>query len=248
MQEAKEKLEQSQQLKQQTEQREQDIQKREKLVQNTADKYRALVTKAEEERQDLSIKHKAFHSIVTKKALELSEQSRQKYRTEYLIKQGILSGYVAGLSLLLLLISALSLIRQKIFLSDLIQFGKALWNGIVALTCTVNVISLQATTITKQIPQPIVASIIWWIIRTGIPLASISILLTVITMLIKRYGTTIIKKGINHWNCSLSVVILTVFIFFGDYVKKFTEFNLIGMWLIADVILIGIAWYKCGCD
>lgn len=118
----------------------------------------------------------------------------------------------------------------------------------MALADTVNAISLQATSITKQIPQPIATTIIWWIIRTGIPLATIAILLTVITMLIKRYGTMIIKKGINHWNCSLSVVILTVFIFFGDYVKKFTEFNLIGMWLVADVMLIGIAWYKYGCD
>ena len=150
--------------------------------------------------------------------------------------------------LLLLLISALSLIRQKIFLSDIIQFGNTLWNGIVALADTVNAISLRATTITKQIPRPIVATIIWWIIRIGIPLASIAILLAVITMLIKRYGTTIIKKGINHWNCSLSVVILTVFIFFGDYVKKFAEFNLIEMWLLVNVILIGIAWYKYGCD
>lgn len=227
---------------------EQYIQKREKLVQNAADKYHTLVTKAEEERQDLSIKHKAFHSIVTKKALELSEQSRQKYRAKYLIKQGTLSGYVAGLSLLLLLISALSLIRQKIFLSDLIQFGNTLWNGMVALADTVNAISLQATTITKQIPKPIVATLIWWIIRIGIPLAAIAIIITIITILIKRYGTTIIKKGINRWNCSLSVVILTVFIYWGDYVKKLIEFNLIRMWLIADAVLIGISWYQYGCD
>lgn len=217
-------------------------------MQNAADKFRTLVTKAEEERHDLSIKHKAFHSIVTKKALELSEQSRQKYRVEYLVKQGILSGYVTGLSLLLLFISAFSLIRQKVFLSDLTQFGKALWNGIVALADTVNAISLQATTIAKQIPKPIIATIAWWIIRTGIPLVTIAILITIITILIKRYGKTIIKKGINRWNGSLSVVILTVFVYFGDYMKKFTEFNLIGMWLVADVLLIGIAWYKFGCD
>lgn len=227
---------------------EQYIQKREKLVQNAADKYHTLVTKAEEERQDLSIKHKAFHSIVTKKALELSEQSRQKYRAKYLIKQGTLSGYVAGLSLLLLLISVLSLIRQKIFLSDLIQFGNTLWNGMVTLADTVNAISLQAATITKQIPNPIIATIAWWIIRIGIPLAAIAIVITIITILIKRYGTTIIKKGINRWNCSLSVVILTVFVYFGDYVKKITEFNLIEIWLITNVVLIGIAWYKYGCD
>lgn len=92
----------------------------------------------------------------------------------------------------------------------------------VALADTVNAISLQATTITKQIPQPIATTIIWWIIRIGIPLAIIAILIAIITILIKRNGITITKKGINRWNCSLSVVILTVFIFFGDYVKKFT--------------------------
>ncbi|MBQ3784387.1 MAG: hypothetical protein II838_13265, partial [Lachnospiraceae bacterium] len=106
--------------------------------------------------------------------------------------------------------------------------------------------SLQTTTITSQIQNPTIATIAWWGIRIGIPLVAIAIIITALVLLTKRYGSIMIEKGFNQWNVSLSIVILAVFIFFGDYVKKLSDFNLVGMWMIANVVLIGIAWYIRG--
>jgi hypothetical protein len=246
--EAGDKLAQSREIEWRVNQKEQDIRKREVTARNTAAKYQALVTEAEKERQNIKEQQKAFHFLVTRAALEQSEQDRQKNRAEYLVRKGVLTGYVGVLAFLLLMVSVLSLIRQQTFLTDLAETGKIIRKGMTVIVSGVNSISLQAVSVTGKIQQPTLSLVVWWIIRIGIPLLSLAVPITIAVLLIKQYGETIKEKGINRWNFSLSVVILTVFIFFGDYVKKVTEFNLIGMWLVSDVILIGAAWYKYGCD
>lgn len=244
--EAAEKLAQSKAIECQTAKREQLLQMKEKQAEDTIANYYKLIANTKKEQDELAYKHQNFQAIVEKTAHDYSRKDRQKNRTQYLIQKGMLAGYVTGLSLLLLLLSALSIIRQKTFLSDLSLFVKTLWNGITTIIATINNLSLQATTLTNQIQNPTIATVAWWGIRIGIPLVAVAIIITALVLLTKRYGSVMIEKGFNQWNVSLSIVILAVFIFFGDYVKKLTDLNLVGIWLIADVVLIVGAWYIRG--
>ena len=245
--EAEDKLEECQQLGQKLEQKEKDIKSREDTADKRIMEYNKMIDAAEKDSQKLAKDKKVFRSLVEKSAMHLYEKERGKLHAEYLARKLLLSGYVAWITFFLIFVSVLSAIRQKVFWGDLTVFFEALKNGILILSDRIDHFSRQTADIAQDIEQPALSAILWWIIRVGIPLSVIILLILLFAILIKRYGRDLWKKGINRWNCSLSTMILCLFVFCGDYVKMVMPFNLILIWLILDLFLIGIAWYRYVC-
>ena len=168
------------------------------------------------------------------------------HRKEYVYD--LLSGYVAWITFFLLFVTVLSAVRQKVFWGDLTAFFEALKNGILILSDRIDHFSKQTADITKGIEQTILSSVLWWIIRIGIPLSVVILIILMFAILIKRYGRDLWKKGINKWNCSFSAMILCLFVFCGEYVKVMIPFNLVSMLVILNIVSIGTAWYRYVCD
>lgn len=207
-----------------------------------------MIDDAEKDRQKLEKDKKVFRSLVQKSAMNLYKKEQGKLHAEYLARKLLLSGYVAWITFFLLFVSVLSAIRQKVFWGDLTVFLEALRHGILIPADRIDHFSRRTADITKSIEEPVLSSVLWWIIRVGIPILAIIPVIVIIAILIKRYGRDLWKKGINRWNCSLSAMILCLFVFCGDYVKVIFHFNLVLIWLILDSFLIGITWYRYVCD
>ena len=246
--EAKDKLNQCQQLSQKLEQKEKDIKSREDTADKRIMEYNKMIDDAEKDRQKLEKDKKVFRSLVEKSAMNLYKKERGKLHAEYLERKLLLSGYVAWITFFFLSVSVLSAIRQKVFWGDLTVFLETLRHGILIPADRIDHFSRRTADITKSIEQPVLSTVLWWIVRMGIPLSVIILIMLLFTILIKRYGRDLWKKGINRWNCSLSAMILCLFVFCGDYVKMILHLNLVLLWLILDSFLIGIAWYKYVCD
>lgn len=246
--EAEDKLEECQQLSLKLEQKEKDIKNREDTADKRIMEYNKMIDDAEKDRQKLEKDKKVFRSLVQKSAMNLYKKEQGKLHAEYLARKLLLSGYVAWITFFLLFVSVLSAIRQKVFWGDLTVLLEALRHGILIPADRIDHFSRRTADITKSIEQPVLSSVLWWIIRAGIPLSVIILIILLFAILIKRYGRDLWKKGVNRWNCSLSTMILCLFVFCGDYVKMVMPFNLVIIWVILNVMLIGIAWYRYVCD
>lgn len=246
--EAEDKLNQCQQLGQKLEQKEKDIKSREDTADKRIMEYNKMIDAAEKDSQKLAKDKKVFRSLVEKSAMHLYEKERGKLHAEYLARKLLLSGYVAWITFLLLFVTVLSAIRQKVFWGDLTAFFETLKHGILIPADKIDHLSRQTADMAKGMEQPILSVVLWWLSRAGIPILAIIPVIVIIAILIKRYGRDLWKKGINRWNCSLSAMILCLFVFCGDYVKVIFHFNLVLIWLILDSFLIGITWYRYVCD
>lgn len=246
--EAEDKLNQCQQLGRELEQKEKDIQSREDTADKRIMEYNRMIDNAEKDRQKLEKDKKVFRSLVEKSAMHLYEKERGKLHAEYLARKLLLSGYVAWITFFLLFVSVLSAIRQKVFWGDLTAFFEILKHGILIPADRIDHFSRQTADVAKSIEHPVLSSVLWWIIRVGIPFSIIMLIICPFVLLIKRYGRDLWKKGIKRWNCSLSAMILCLFVFLGDDVKELMSFNIVLIWIILNVIIIGIAWYRYVCD
>lgn len=246
--EAEDKLEECQQLSQKLEQKEKDIKSREDTADKRIMEYNKMIDDAEKDRQKLEKDKKVFRSLVEKSARNLYKKERGKLHAEYLARKLLLSGYVAWITFFLLFVTVLSAIRQKVFWGDLTAFFATLKHGILIPADRIDHFSRQTADTAKGIEQPILSSVLWWIIRIGILLLPSMTVIILFLILIKRHGRDLRKKGINQWNSSLSAMILCLFVFCGDYVKMVMPFNLILIWLILNIALIGIAWYEYVCN
>lgn len=246
--EAEDKLNQCQQLGQKLEQKEKDIKSREDTADKRIMEYNKMIDAAEKDSQKLAKDKKVFQSLVEKSAMHLYEKERGKLHAEYLAKKLLLSGYVAWSTFFLVSVTVLSAIRQKVFLGDLTAFFETLKHGILIPADRIDHLSRWTADITKGIEQPVLSSVLWWIIQVGIPLSVFILIILLLVILIKRYGRDLWKKGINKWNCSFSAMILCLFVFCGEYVKVIMPFNLVSMWVILNIVSIGTAWYRYVCD
>ena len=77
---------------------------------------------------------------------------------------------------------------------DLTVFFEALKNGILILADRIDHFSRRTADITKSIEQPVLSSVLWWIIRAGIRLSVIILIILLFVILIKRYGRDLWKK------------------------------------------------------
>ena len=246
--EAEDKLAQSQKLSRELEQKEKEIQDREDTADKRIMEYNNMISSAEKDRQKFEKDKRVFHSLVEKSAMNLYQKERRKLHAEYLARKLLLSGYVAWITFFLLSVSVFSAVRQKVFWGDLTVFLEVLRHGIFILAGRIDHFSRQTADMAKGIKQPTLSAFLWWIIRAGIPLSAIMLCIVLFFILIKRYGRDLCKKGISRWNCSISAMVLCLFVFCGDYVKMILHHNLVLIWFILDLFLIGIAWYRYVCD
>lgn len=73
---------------------------------------------------------------------------------------------------------------------------------------------VKGGTRTIQAGQPILSTIIWWLIHIGIPFIALAIVIVLITLLFIDNTEKRQSRKVSIAELFLSVVILTVFIFF----------------------------------
>ena len=205
-----------------------------------------LLVDAEQEKQKALSLQFVVQRLTDQKAKRLTEDTRRKWQYWYQEKKTAMQGYVGVLTVICLVTTTLSVIRQKVFCEDVIKFFQGLGKEIHMLVVRMHAVILSLAEVTGNVPNDVAEVILKWVVVVlmwSIPTALIGF---GIYKFWEKYGEDI-RKGIDVWNCSVGVVALVGLVYFGDYVKELVTFNLFGAWLLVDVLLILAGWYVWGC-
>ncbi|RKI27980.1 hypothetical protein D7V82_10985 [bacterium 1xD8-6] len=201
---------------------------------------------AEREKQKAIDVQSAVQKLTVQKAKRLTEDTHRQWEIWYQTKKTAMQGYVGVLTMICFVITVLSVIRQRVFCKDVIQFFKGFGKVIPAFAVHMHSAILSTAEVSENVPNDVAAVILKW---------GMVVLLWIMPVVLIGFGvyrfwekySEDIRKGIDVWNCSIAAVILAGLVYFGDYVKEFVSINLFGMWLLADIFLVLIGWYVWGC-
>ena len=138
------------------------------------------------------------------------------------------------------------MIQSKVFISDCGRYFDAIATFIQNVADWVVLIGKNVAQISNGISNPVVAGIIYWLIRIlicGGCLVGVGILLAFIE--IKIAG--LYKK--YCWDMITIMVILVsmaIAIYFGDWIKEVLPINLLFLLLFVQLVYVGIRWYVKG--
>lgn len=205
-----------------------------------------LFEDAEREKQKAIDVQSAVQKLTVQKAKRLTEDTHRQWEIWYQTKKTAMQGYVGVLTMICFVITVLSVIRQRVFCKDVIQFFKGFGKVIPAFAVHMHSAILSTAEVSENVPNDVAAVILKW---------GMVVLLWIMPVVLIGFGvyrfwekySEDIRKGIDVWNCSIAAVILAGLVYFGDYVKEFVSINLFGMWLLADIFLVLIGWYVWGC-
>ena len=180
------------------------------------------------------------------KAKEKYDTQREKLAGRYKTKTAM---YEALMFLLIWYSTSTTLfqmIQSKVFISDCGRYFDAIATFIQNVAGWVVLIGKNVAQISNGISNPVVAGIIYWLIRMlvcGGCLVGAGILLAFIGIKI----TGLYKKCC--WDMITIMVILVsmaIAIYFADWIRTILPVNLLFLLLLVQVIYVGIRWYVKG--
>ena len=205
-----------------------------------------LITDAEQEKQKALSLQSVVQKLTDQKAKRLTEDNRRQWQVWYQAKKAAMQGYVGVLTMICFVITGLSVIRQKVFCEDVIDFFRGFGKVIQILAVRIHSIILSLAEVSKNVSNDMVAVILKWMMVVLLWIMPVALIGFGIYKFWEKYGEDI-RKGLDVWNCSVGVVALVGLVYFGDYMKEIVSINLFGMWLLVDVLLILAGWYVWGC-
>ena len=201
-----------------------------------------LIADAEQEKQRALSVQSVVQRLTDQKARRLIEDTRRKWECWYQTKKAAMQGYVGVLSVVCFVTTALSIIRQKVFCGDAIEFFRGFGKAIQWIVVRIHAVILSMAEVTENVSNDVAAVILKWMMVVLLWIMPIALIGFGIYKFWEKYGDDICG-GIDVWNCSVAVLVLAGLVYFGDYVKEIVSVNLFGMWLLVDVLLVLIGWY-----
>ena len=180
------------------------------------------------------------------KAKEKYDMQREKLAGRYKTKTAM---YEALMFLLIWYSTSTTLfqmIQSKVFISDCGRYFDAIATFIQNVAGWVVLIGKNVAQISNGISNPVVAGIIYWLIRMlvcGGCLVGAGILLAFIGIKI----TGLYKKCCwDMITILVTLISMAMVIYFGDWVKTALPINLLFLLLFVQLVYVGIRWYVKG--
>lgn len=205
-----------------------------------------LIADAEQEKQKALDVQSVVQRLTDQKAKRLTEDSRKQLQIWYQTKKIAMQGYVGVLAIICFVTTVLSVIRQRAFCEDVLGFVQELGKEIQMFVVRMQSVILSVAEVTEKVPNDVAAVILKWTMVALLWVIPAALIGFGIYKFWNKYGVDI-RNGIDVWNCSVAVVLLSGLVYFGDYVKELVSINLFGLWLLMDVLLVLIGWYVWGC-
>ena len=180
------------------------------------------------------------------KAKEKYDMQREKLAGRYKTKTAMYEALMFLLIWYSVSTTLFQMIRSKIFISDCVVFFDTIATFIQTIAGWIILTGKNMAQISNGISNPVVAGIIYWMIRiliSGGCLVGVGILLAFIE--IKIAG--LYKK--YCWDMITIMVILVsmaIAIYFADWIRTILPVNLLFLLLLVQVIYVVIRWYVKG--
>ena len=180
------------------------------------------------------------------KAKEKYDTQREKLAGRYKTKTAMYEALMFLLIWYSVSTTLFQMIRSKIFISDCVVFFDTIATFTQTIAGWVVLAGKNVAQISNGISNPVVAGIIYWLIRilicggclvgAGILLAFIGIK---IAGLYKKYCWDMIT-------ILVTLISMAIAIYFGDWIKTVLPINLLFFLLFVQLVYVGIRWYVKG--
>ena len=180
------------------------------------------------------------------KAKEKYDTQREKLAGRYKTKTAMYEALMFLLIWYSVSTTLFQMIRSKVFISDCVVFFDISAAFVQTISGWVVLTGKDMAQISKGISNPVVAGIIYWLIRilvcggclvgAGILLAFIGIK---IAGLYKKYCWDMITVMVM-------LISMAIAIYFGDLIKTVLPINLLFLLLFVQLVYVGIRWYVKG--
>ena len=180
------------------------------------------------------------------KAKEKYDMQREKLAGRYKTKTAMYEALMFLLIWYSVSTTLFQMIRSKIFISDCVVFFDTIATFIQTIAGWVVLTGKNMAQISDGISNPVVAGIIYWLIRIlicGGCLVGAGILLTFIG--IKIAG--LYKKCCwDMITILVTLISMAIAIYFGDWIKTALPINMLLLLLVVQLVYVAIRWYVKG--
>ena len=180
------------------------------------------------------------------KAKERYDTQREKLAGRYKAKTAMYEALMFLLIWYSVSTTLFQMIRSKIFISDCVVFFDTIATFVQTIAGWIALIGKNVAQISNGISNPVIAGIIYWLIRilicggclvgAGILVAFIGIK---IAGLYKKYCWDMIT-------ILVTLISMEIAIYFGDWIKTVLPINMLFLLLLAQLVYVGIRWYVKG--
>ena len=180
------------------------------------------------------------------KAKEKYDMQREKLAGRYKTKTAMYEALMFLLIWYSVSTTLFQMIRSKVFISDCRIFFDAIGTFTQTIAGWIALIGKNVAQISNGISNPVIAGIIYWLIRilicggclvgAGILVAFIGIK---IAGLYKKYCWDMIT-------ILVTLISLEIAIYFGDWIKTVLPINMLFLLLLVQLVYVGIRWYVKG--
>lgn len=181
------------------------------------------------------------------KAKERYDTQREKLAGRYKAKIVMYEAWIFLLIWYSVSTTLFQMIRSKIFISDCVVFFDTFATFVQTIAGWIALIGKNVAQISNGISNPVIAGIIYWLIRilicggclvgAGILVAFIGIK---IAGLYKKYCWDMIT-------ILVTLISMEIAIYFGDWIKTVLPINMLFLLLLVQLVYVGIRWYVKGC-
>ena len=180
------------------------------------------------------------------KAKEKYDTQREKLTGRYKTKTAMYEALMFLLIWYSVSTTLFQMIRSKVFISDCMVFFDTIATFVQTIAGWIALIGKNVAQISNGISNPVIAGIIYWLIRilicggclvgAGILVAFIGIK---IAGLYKKYCWDMIT-------ILVTLISLEIAIYFGDWIKTVLPINMLFLLLLVQLVYVGIRWYVKG--
>lgn len=119
-----------------------------------------LIVDAEQEKQKALSVQSVVQRLTDQKAKRLTEDNRRHWQIWYQTKKAAMQGYVSIFTLICLVTTGLSIIRQKVFCEDVADFFRGFGKTVQMLVVHIHVVILSMAEVTENVPNDVAAVIL----------------------------------------------------------------------------------------
>lgn len=204
---------------------------------------------ADSARNEAEALKKRQNELIKTKAKEMYQNTEKSLKTAYKAKEIALEGAFFGSLAYGVLVTVLTAIRSKAFLSDFEGFFLTVWNWATAYIDFALDGAKWASQLGDMIPQEIVAFIVHWLVLIVVLLLLVGGMGALLCFGVVKLFTGYTKKleFADDWSLLVFLVSLALSIFFADEIRAFVPINLLLLNILVHALYVLIRWYVKGC-
>ena len=155
--------------------------------------------------------------------------------------------FLRAFEVLVVIVIVFTAYQEEVFWKDFKQFFLGLWKVMCVVgTAVYNGYSRATEFITGGIQNATVQSVLYWILLVLLFALTVGGLYLIFRWMWNESKEKLMKAR-NPYTVAVIILLLLVVVYLGEFVKLLLPINLVGLWLLGIIVIIGLSIYVVEC-